>query len=121
MMQLNCQHAGTCLPDYWCGHHLPHISVPVWRGMSPAALRAALHSEVSQGAIMGGHDLTRDANGETSEAWDRAAHAAINRDVKPAKKGARRLFLDLEPEPENSDACESVQAFFVFTEKETQA
>lgn len=27
-------HADTCLPDCWSGHHLPHISVPVYRSMT---------------------------------------------------------------------------------------
>ena len=35
-------HADTCLPDYWSGHHLPHISVPVCRSMTAGELRDAL-------------------------------------------------------------------------------
>lgn len=28
---LECVHVDTCLPDYWGGHHLAHISVPIYR------------------------------------------------------------------------------------------
>lgn len=114
-IRLNCQHAATCLSDYWSGHHLAHICIPVYRGMSPAAVRAALHSELNQGAVMGSDDRTRDDSGYIGDAWFKAAHAAVNRDVKPARKGTRQLFMDLEPETEDS---ESVCAYFVFTDSE---
>jgi hypothetical protein len=29
-------HADTCLPDYWSGHHLPHVQIPVFNGMVSA-------------------------------------------------------------------------------------
>ncbi len=114
-MKLNCQHADTCLSDYWSGHHLAHVQIPVYRGMTPKATRDALHSELNQGAIAGSDARTRDDSGAVGDAWFKAAHAAINRDVKPAKKGARRLFLDLEPETEDGD---TVYAFFVFSDAE---
>ena len=61
-------HASTCLPDYWGGHHLPHISVPVCRSMTAGELRDALRDEVNQGAIAGA-----DAPADN----DDAAHAAM--------------------------------------------
>ena len=114
---LNCQHADTCLSDFWGGHHLAHVSIPVWRGMTPAEVRRQLHSEINQGAIAGSDDRTRDDSGAVGDAWFKAAHAAINRDVRPARKGARRLFLDLEPETDD-DCGESVYAYFVFADAE---
>lgn len=119
-MKLNCLHADTCLPDYWGGHHLAHISVPVHRGMTPAALRAVLRDELRMGAVCGSDDIA-EALGDYSDIPDdkrkkvyRAAHAAINRDVRPAKKGTRRLFLDLDPAQD--DAEETAYAYFVFSE-----
>jgi hypothetical protein len=123
-MKLCCVHADTCLPDYWGGHHKAHVSVPVWRGMTPKALRDALRSELSQGAVMGSDelarllsaDLVRPDEEKRADAATRAAYAAIRRDVKPAKKGVRRLFPDLEPDDETDDCRESVYAYFIFSE-----
>lgn len=103
VMRLECAHADTCLSDYWGGHHLPHAVIPAYR-MTFAELRKQLHSEVSQGAIAG---ATYDPD---NDAWHTAAHAAINRDVRPAKKGARIVFTDLEPDCDG----EGPYAYFVF-------
>lgn len=116
---LNCSHADTCLPDFWSGHHRAHLQVPVYRGMSARAVRDALKSEIRQGAVMGSDKLARLLSADMvapedeklADAVTRAAYAAIERDVKAAKKGARKLFTDLEPESEDGD---SVYAFFVF-------
>lgn len=114
-LNLTCAHAGTCLPDYWGGHHLAHISVPVYNGMTPKALREALHAEVSQGAVGGNDERTRDDSGNIGDAWYKAAHAAINRDIKPAKKGARNLFPELD---KGQDTDYSVYAYFVFIDND---
>lgn len=120
-IKLNCQHAGTCLADYWSGHHLPHVQIPVYRGMTPKAVRDALRDELQQGAVMGSDDdarllsadCVRPGEEKRADALTRAAYAAINRDVKPRVKGTRRLFLGLEPA--DSDDGE-VYAFFVFAD-----
>lgn len=109
---LECCYADTCLSDYWSGHHEAHVSVPVYKGMSMKALKNALHSELNQGAVAGSNPLTCDNSGEAGDRWYKQAHAAINR-MTPARKGARRLFTDLE-ESSDDDNYESVQAFFVF-------
>ena len=117
-MKLSCQHASTCLPDYWGGHRLPHVGVSVWRGMTPKQLRDAIRAELSHGAVMGRDDTARLLSADAvrpneekrADALTRAAYAAVARDVKPARLCARRLFLDLPPD-ENSE----VQAYFVFT------
>lgn len=109
--KLECCHADTCLPDYWGGHHLPHIQIPVYRGMTHKSLIAELHSELSNGCVMGSDPVTRDDSGPAGDAWYKRAHAAINR-IEFNTRG--RLFNDLEPD---SDDCEeSVYAFFVFKE-----
>lgn len=107
---LECVHADTCLPDYWAGHHLPHISVPVWHGMTLRQLKDALTHELRAGAIAGSADWQVTESG----AFYRRAIAAVRR-IRPAKKGVRRLFLDLEDpaDPEAWDS-ESVYAYFVF-------
>lgn len=112
---LNCQHADTCLPDYWSGHHLAHIAVPVCRQTTMRDLRRALHAELSQGAVAGSDDRTRDDSGTVGDAWFKAAHAAINRDVKLASAGRRLPFGDLEAA---DDDDVSVYAYFVFSDRE---
>lgn len=108
---LACQHADTCLPDYWSGHHLAHIQVPVDRDTTITQLRAALHSELSQGAIAGSDRRTRD-DSEDFDNWLKAAHAAIDRDVRlKHPRTTMRPFRDLETQ---LDDDYSVYAFFVF-------
>lgn len=107
---LECCHADTCLPDYWSGHHLPHVAIPVWPGMSLADIRRELLSELNQGAVSGS-DMPREYE-ESDLFWlvVRRMRAAVRR-MKPARKGQRRFFLDLEPQTEDD---ETVYAFFVF-------
>lgn len=81
-------------------------------------LRSALHSELAQGVVAGADERTRDDSGDIGDAWYKAAHAAINRDVRFKSKNARLPFRDLE---EDGDDCESVYAFFVFSDIERQA
>lgn len=91
-------HADTCLPDYWSGHHLPHISVPVYRSMTAGSLRDALRDEVNQGAIAGA-----DAPADN----DDAAHAAMLDAILALRILSEQPFADLEND-------EDVYAFFVF-------
>ena len=111
---LSCQHVDTCLSGFWSGHHAAHIQVPVSRDTTMKELRRMLHSELNEGAVAGNDDRTRDDSGDIGDAWYKAAHAAIDRDVRLAKRG--KPFGHLEPESED-DCCESVYAFFVFTDK----
>ncbi len=110
--QLECVHADTCLPDYWGGHHLAHISIPVYGRMSLKDIKSALRSELNEGAIGGSDERTRDDSGEIGDAWFYRAHAAINR-IKPNQKGKRVFFDDV---PIDDDADYSVYAYFVFCE-----
>lgn len=105
--QLTCAHADTCLPDYWGGHHLPHLSIPVQRGMTLTEVKEALLSELNQGAILG----SIDADALLSN--DKWYHAAVNaiqalEQSDPTQTG---LFLDLE---DVQDPDHEVHAYFVF-------
>lgn len=108
---LECCHADTCLPDYWSGHHLAHISIPVHNKMSLSDIKQALHSELNCGAIAGSDMRTRDNSGEIGDVWYYRAHAAIN----AIKASSRRPFKGLEDQEEDSDY--SVYAYFVFKDR----
>lgn len=128
MIKFECCHADTCLSDYWSGHHLPHVQIPVYRGMTLAQVRAALRSELSQGAVMGSTDnarmlsadMVREDEVKQADRVTRAAYAAVNR-MRLADKRKRKLFMDLEESTDkNDDSGESVYAFFVFVESEDE-
>lgn len=122
-LKLECCHVDTCLPCYWSGHHLPHVQIPAIRGMTLGAIKEAIMGEIRQGAVAGNNDIAfllssdfvgqgreRDADKAT-----KAAYAAIRR-MKPATKGQRKFFLELEEQAD--DDSESVYAYFVFKEVE---
>lgn len=112
-MKLTCAHADTCLPDYWAGHHLPHVAVPVHRDMTIGQLRDAIIDEINAGAIAGADATPADTY--ESDAWVRAARAAVRRDVRMRKPGARHPFRDLPEETEDGDLCDDrIFAYFVF-------
>jgi len=116
-MKLECLHADTCLPDYWGGHHLAHIQIPVYRGMTLKAIKESIRNELRMGAIMGNDEiaglLSDDfvTDEKRADQVTRAAYAAVNR-IKPNKKGQRRFFTDLEEQ--DDDCCDYVYAYFVF-------
>ena len=120
MIKFECCHADTCLPDYWSGHHLPHVQIPVYRGMTLKDVKSALRSELSQGAVMGSTDnarmlsadMVREDEVKQADRVFRAACAAVNR-IRLADKRKRKLFMDLE-ESTDDNCCDSVYAFFVF-------
>lgn len=119
-MKLEIFHADTCLPCYWPGHHRAHVQIPVVPGMSGKDIREAIRSEISQGAVMGSDViaflLSADCVGADREAEadkvTKAAYAAINR-MRPARKGQRRFFTDIDASDEHGD---TVYAFFVIME-----
>lgn len=121
-IRFECLHADTCLPDYWSGHHLPHVQVQVWHGMSIKEVKQAILNELYHGYVMGSTeeavllaaDFTLLVDAEKRiRALTKAAYAAVRR-MKPAKKGRRKFFTDLEKEVREDD--EPVFAFFVFVE-----
>lgn len=110
-IHLECGHADTCLPSYWGGHHLAHIQVPVWNGMSLDVLKASLRRELNEGAIAGA-----DYPGTHNDQWYAAAVAAVNAMTVHPGANPEHLFKGLEVgEDEPDDDGESVYAFFVFT------
>ena len=84
---LECCHADTCLSDYWGGHHLAHVQVPVWNGMSLAELKKALMAELNEGAVAGG-----DAPHDYDEQWYAAARDAVQAIEAKTAAGADNLF-----------------------------
>ena len=118
-MKLECIHADTCLPGYWGGHHLAHVQIPVYRGMTLKAIKESICYELRLGAVCGSDEIARllsddfVTDGKRADQVTRAAYAAVNR-IKPNKKGQRRFFTDLEEQDEDS---ESVYAYFVFEEQ----
>lgn len=117
-MKMTCAHVDTCLPDYWSGHHLAHVQIPVTRRkMSLAEIRRAIRSELAQGAVMGNCDEARllsydyVSDEKRADALTRAAYAAVNRDIVGTRKGQR--FVDTGV-TEFGD--ESVYMYFVFME-----
>lgn len=109
-MKLTCAHADTCLPDYWGGHHLPHVAVPVSRDTTFADLRSMIIDELRAGAVAGA-DATPEDTYECDE-WCEAACEAVERDVRPCDPRFQYPFRDLD-NSEDEDS-ESVYAYFVF-------
>ena len=123
MIKFECCHADTCLSEYWSGHHLPHVQIPVYRGMTLAQVKSAIRSELSQGAVMGSSDnarllsadIVRKDEAKQADRVTRAAYAAVNR-MSLTDHRKRKLFMDVEECDEENDCCDSVYAFFVFVE-----
>lgn len=111
-------HVDTCLPDYWSGHHLPHIAIPVFKRMSLKDIKEAINQELQFGYVMGSNNeafLLSSAfvgadNDKLAELMFKKALAATNR-MKPAIKHKKVFFEDVE-DPE-SDCCDCVYAYFV--------
>ena len=116
-MKVSIVHADTCLPDFWSGHHLPHVSIPAYP-QSFASVRRAIVNEIRMGAVMGAvddarllsADMVRPDEEARADLLTRKVYAAINRDIKPGRKGARLAFRDVE---EPNDCEDSVNAYFV--------
>ena len=109
-MKLTCAHADTCLPDYWGGHRLPHVAVPVSRDTTFADLRSMIIDELRAGAVAGA-DATPEDTYENDE-WYAAACEAVCRDVRPNDPSVEYPFHDLDVS--DDEDAESVYAYFVF-------
>lgn len=120
-MKLDLCLTDVCLSSYFSGDSRAHIQIPVYNGMTMKAIKQALRGELKQGYVNGSNDIAwllhSDYVGPDREKdADRAikaAYAAINR-MKPAKKGQRIFFKDLEKNLDED--CDSVYAYFVFVE-----
>lgn len=116
-MKVSIAHADTCLIDFWSGHHMPHVMIPAYP-QSFASVRRAIVNEIRMGAVMGSDvdarllsaDMVRPEEEARADKLTRKVYAAINRDIKPERKGDRLAFRDVE---EPNDCEESVYAYFV--------
>lgn len=109
-MKLSCILADICNCDFWGGHHLPHVAVPVSRDTSISDLREAILGELRVGAVAGA-DATPETTYE-NDAWFNAACEAVERDVQPRDPNVQHPFRDLDASDE--DDMQSVYAYFVF-------
>jgi len=111
-IKLECCHADTCLPDYWGGHHMAHISVPVYSGIMLGELKSLLRDEVIAGAVAGSDPRTFDEHEDYKQMYD-AMLLAIE---EITQKIDGPLFTEIEEQEEDPDF--SVYAYFVFVELE---
>lgn len=112
MEKLECIHADTCLPDYWTGHHLPHMSIPVFKGMTLEEIKKGLLNELNLDALMGNiPDIESSEYAELCTAIKKAIQ-----EIKPKNEKQKTFFNDLEENDEDSET--SPYAYFVFKEKE---
>ncbi len=115
-MKYHLQHADTCLSDYWGGHHLPHVSVPV--DGTTTTVREVLdgvRSELSQGAVAGSLDWKVIESEEFHTACTKAVQELIELNADTLNKPA---FPNLDALEGDDDCSESVMAFFVFVPEE---
>ena len=112
-LALDCVFVDACLPDYWCGHREPHISIPVYKSMPLTILKIELTRELCHGALCG---IAPDNPLYESEAWHNAALDSIQ-EVTPINPKATTLFNDLDESTLDSDNDTSVYAYFLFRPK----
>lgn len=94
-MKLECCHTDTCLSDYWGGHHLPHVVIPLRPNMTCQDVQNSIRSELWQDAV-------EDFNPEDDE-WFVAACESVDR----IEATSEHPFSDIED-------VEGVCAYFVF-------
>jgi len=111
MKKLNAHHYDTCLPDYFSGHHTPHLQIPVHKGMTLKEIKQSLINELNLGCIGGSFDYELQEN----EAFHARIKAAINRIRSQSRQ--RKFFMDLE---EQTDDDYTVYAYFVFLDDNQQ-
>lgn len=120
-MKVSIAHTDTCLPDFFSGDSRPWLCIPAYR-QSFASVRRALESEVRQGAIGGSDDharllsadMVRPEEERRADELTRKLYAAIRRDIRPARKGDRLAFRDIDI-AEDGDC---VMAYFVIIVEE---
>ena len=70
--KLSVGRADLCMADYWGGHHLPHVQIPVHKHTTADEVRAMLTYEVAMDAVA----RLPDGRGESPQ-WYAAANKAI--------------------------------------------
>lgn len=114
-MKYQLQHVATCLSDYWGGHHLPHVSIPVDGTTTVKKVLESVRSELSQGAIAGSLDRKVIESEEFHTACMQAVQELSELNVDILNKIA---FPNLDALEGDDDCSESVMAFFVFVPEE---
>lgn len=112
-MKYTVEHADTCLSDYWGGHHLPHVSMPVDGATTVKEVLDGVRSELNQGAVAGSLDWETVESEEFHAACMKAVQELTELNVDILDKPA---FPNLEVW--GDDCSESVMAFFVFVPEE---
>lgn len=115
-MKYSLVHADTCLPDYWGGHHLPHVAVYVDGTTTVQEVLDGVKSELNQGAIAGSLDWEVQESEEFHAACMKAVQELSELNVDILNKPA---FPDLEVFQEE-DEGPYVLAFFVFVPEEDE-
>lgn len=109
-MKYSLVHADTCLSDYWGGHHLPHVAVPVDGAITIKEVLDGVVSELNQGAVAGSLDWETVESEEFHAACMKAVQECVELNAENLGKAA---FPDLE-EVFQEDNDPYVLAFFVF-------
>jgi len=108
-MKFELIHFGTCLPDYWGGHHLPHITIMAYP-MTLKQCKEYLKMEVYQDCVMGEYNNT--------DIEYHAMIAAIDNlqllDNKPDSAIVFSEFIDNN----DDEGMDCPQAYFVFKQTE---
>lgn len=97
-------HVDTCSPDYWSGHHLPHLQIPVFKNMTLDDIKQALLSELNE-CVLGSLDYKI----VESDLFHYLAKQSIS-DMTPNDKNQTLFFTDLDEQ--NEEEC-TIYAFFV--------
>lgn len=107
-IKLVAVHAETCLCDYWGGHHLPYIQVPVVFHTNMDQLKDMLHDELNCFVMNGPED-----NSPVADEWYEAAHKAVDEIVCSKWMPFEHLPIvdDMGDYPE-------IYAYFVFVNEE---
>jgi len=106
-MKFELCHVDTCFPDYWSGHHLPHIQIYPYPGMTLDNIKNQLLSELNCEAVAGSWDY----EALQSEEFYEAARLAIS-ELMSNDPDQTTFFNDLDIQ--DDDGCDSVCAYFVF-------
>lgn len=100
--------ADVCLPDYWPGCDLPHVSFPVHRHMKAPEAREALQEELRKGDA----SPEADSPDRPSEEWFEAAQEAVKEAHEAHFTGLGNLIPDAQGEEE------TIYAYYVFREED---
>ena len=113
-MKYHLQLADTCLSEYWGGHHLPHVSVPVDGATTAKEALEGVRAELGQGAVAGSLSWEVIESEEFYAACMKAIQELTELNESILDKPA---FPNLEV-LEGDDCCEPVMAYFVFVPEE---